>query len=835
MKLVVIGGVAGGASAAARARRLSEDAEIVMFERGEFISFANCGLPYHVGGVIPERSDLLLMTPEGFKKRTNIQVRIRQEVTAIDRDRKIVSVRNLDTGESCEERYDALILATGSSPVRPPLPGADDPDVMQLWTIPDMDRIVSRVNSGARRAVVIGAGFIGLEVAENLRERGLEVDLVEMMPQVLPTLDAEMAAPLAAELAAHGVRLHLGARVTGIHRPSGFETVERELHVNLDGGAELKADLVVLSVGVRPNSELAAAAGLELSERKGVVVDERMRTNDPAIYAVGDVVAVRNLVTGKPAQIPLAGPANRQGRIAAENIFGRKTTYKGSLGTAVVKVFDLTAASAGLTERQLRAEGAKYEKIYLHPMSHAGYYPGAQMMHLKLLFSPDGKVLGAQAVGREGVDKRVDVIATAMRGGLSVHDLEELELAYAPPYGSAKDPVNFAGMVAANVLRGDSRVSHCDALPKDAFLLDVREPDEHAAGHLPGSMLIPLGMLRDRLKELPRDRHIVAYCRVGLRGYLAERILKQAGLDCSNLSGGMTTWKLFHPDPLGAPVPPPELAPGAGGCCAGGAASAGAAPAPGRSLQGGASAVRQLDLSRLQCPGPIVRLSQELGKMAVGEEVGLKAQPAFGADLAAWCRSAGHEVVAQQSSGGLLTATVRKCERPQAGCCGSGADPAGKPDSAAIVCFSNDLDKVMAAFIIATGLATLGAEVKMFFTFWGLNVLRKEAPPPVKKDILSRMFGWMMPRGARKLALSKMHMMGMGTAMMKYVMASKNVASLPELVSKARELGVKFIACDMAMDVMGIRREELLDSVDEVAGVASFAALAKESGTVLFI
>ncbi|HOX07654.1 MAG TPA: FAD-dependent oxidoreductase [Planctomycetota bacterium] len=833
MKLIVVGGVAGGASAAARARRLSEDAEILMFERGEFISFANCGLPYHVGGVIPERSDLMLMTPEGFRRRTNIEVRTRQEVTAIDRARKTVTVRNLETGGSYEERYDALILATGSSPVRPPLPGADDPDVMQLWTIPDMDRIVSRVKAGARRAVVIGAGFIGLEVAENLRERGLEVDLVEMLPQVLPTLDAEMAGPLAAELAARGIRLHLGARVTGINRPSAPDTAGREIRVCLDGGTELPADFVILSVGVRPNSELAAAAGLPLSERRGVVVDERMRTSDPAIYAVGDVVAVNNLVTGKPAQIPLAGPANRQGRIAAENVFGRRTAYKGSLGTAVVKVFGLTAASAGLTERQLRAEGLKHERIYLHPLSHAGYYPGAQAMHLKLLFSPEGKVLGVQAVGREGVDKRVDVIATAMRGGLTVYDLEELELAYAPPYGSAKDPVNFAGMVAANVLRGDSRVSHAGAIPQGAFLLDVREPAEHAAGHLPGSTLIPLGQLRGRLRELPRDRHIVVYCKVGLRGYLAERILRQQGFDCSNLSGGMTTWKLFNPEPPKA-VPAAPDSP-SGGCCPGGAASGGAAPAPGRSLQGAPGAVRQLDLSGLQCPGPIVRLSQEIERMAVGEEVGLKAQPAFGPDLAAWCRSAGHEVVAQDCACGLLTARVRKCARPEAGCCSAGPAAGAGSDSAAIVCFSNDLDKVMAAFIIATGLATLGTRVKMFFTFWGLNVLRKEAPPPVRKDLLSRMFGWMMPRGARKLALSKMHMAGMGTAMMKHVMAKKNVSALPELITKARELGVKFIACDMAMDVMGMKREELLDSVDEVAGVATFAALARESGTVLFI
>ncbi|OVE77351.1 hypothetical protein BVX99_02805 [bacterium F16] len=768
-----------------------------------------------MGNVIEERSSLLLMTPENFNARTNIDVRTRQEVTNINADTKTVVVKNLESGETYEESYDTLILATGSSPLRPPIPGVDDADVFQLWTIPDMDRILSRVNAGAKRAVVVGAGFIGIEVAENLRERGIAVDLVERMPQVLPTLDQEMTTPLAAELARKGVHLHLGKTVTGIHRQTTDEAAPSSLRVSVDDGSDLQADIVVMSIGVRPNSELAADAGLELSERKGVITNDAMQTSDPAIYAVGDMVSVKNLITGEQTQIPLAGPANRQGRIAAENIFGRKTTYKGSLGTAVVKVFGLTAASSGMTERLLKHAGMAYEKIYLHPFSNATYYPGARPMSIKLLFDKDGKILGVQAVGEKGVAKRVDVIATAMRGGMTVFDLEELELAYAPPYGSAKDPVNFTGMIAANVLEGNSTVVHYDALPENALFLDVREQVEYDIEHIDGCRLIPLGTLRNQLDTLPKDRHIVLYCKVGLRGYLGERILKENGFDCSNLSGGYTSWKLFNP-----PTIKPET-PVTPSCCTTSQQTTNDAKE--------SSPMKLIDVSTLQCPGPIVRIRQELDLINVGESIELNALPGFEPDLTAWCQSSGNEVINLDASGDTLTAQIKKGEPSSAKAEGN------VPESAAIVCFSNDLDKVMAAFIIATGMATLGCKVSMFFTFWGLNVLRKENPPSVAKDILSKMFGFMMPRGARKLALSKMHMGGMGTAMMKHVMNKKNVAPLPDLITSARELGVKFIACDMAMDVMGITRQELLEDVDEIAGVASFAALAKDSGTTLFI
>ncbi|OPZ31289.1 MAG: Coenzyme A disulfide reductase [Lentisphaerae bacterium ADurb.BinA184] len=837
MKLVIVGGVAGGASAAARARRLDETAGIVMFERGEFISFANCGLPYHVGNVIKERSSLLVMTPERFRARTAIDVRTRHEVTAINRARHTVTVRNLENGQDSEEAYDKLILATGSSPVKPPIPGADDPDVMQLWTIPDMDRIKGRVDEGAKRALVVGGGFIGLEVAENLRERGLDVTLVEMLPSLLPTLDPEMARPLADGLRQHGVTVRLGRKVTRIRRPESETRVASRLTVSLDDGAELPADFVVLAVGVKPNSGLARQASLEIGERGGIRVNEFLQTSDADIYAVGDVNEVTDRVRRQPAQIPLAGPANRQGRVAADNALGARRVYRGTLGTNVVKVFELTAGSAGPGERRLREDGTAFHKVYLHPQSHAGYYPGAAMMSLKLLFAPDGKVLGVQAVGRDGVDKRIDVVATAIQAGMTVEDLADLELAYSPPYGSAKDPVNFAGMIAANVLRGDSRPVYAEELAPGDFLLDVREPEEYAAGHLEGATLIPLGKLRQRLNEIPRGRRVVAYCKVGLRGYLAERILRQNGFDAYNLSGGYLTGQACGvataaatpPSPATPSSPPAQkpltLAKKAT------PASALADPAV------PAAVARQLDCSGMQCPGPLVQLRREVDLLQPGQVVKLRVtEPGFVNDATAWCQSTGHELVAVVPAGAALDVYVGKALAPAPATGAPAAGGAVKPsDAVTIAVFSGDLDRVMAAFILANGFASLGCKVSMFFTFWGLNVLRREDPPLLRKDRLSRLFGLMMPRGARKLALSKMHMLGMGTAMMKHVMAQKKVPSLPELISQARAQGVRFIACDMAMNVMGLTREELVDEVDEVTGVGTFAVLGRESGTVLFI
>lgn len=542
MKVVVIGGVAGGASAAARLRRLDEKSEIVLFERGANVSFANCGLPYHLGGVIEEREALLLMLPERFKGRLNVDLRLRHEVTAIDRTTKQVHFVNHETGATGTESYDKLLLAPGSSPLRPPLPGINDPKVHSLWTLEDMDAIQNSIAQDARHAIVVGGGFIGLETAENLRHRGLEVTLIELLPQVMPTIDPEFATLLHSELENNGIQLKLKTAVMGFAR-----NAQNALVVTLDSGEELTADFVVLSIGVRPNSELARAAGLTVGERGGIQTDALMCTNDPDIYAVGDAVQVADPIFGGLTQIPLAGPANRQGRLAADAMMGENPIpYPGTWGSSIVKLFDLTAASTGATEKRLQRAGTAYRKLYLHPFSHVTYYPGAYMMHLKLLFDDNGRILGAQLVGREGIENSINVIATAMQAGLTVQDLARLELAYAPPFGAAKSPVNFAGFMAENTLSGKSRPIHVENLTAAYTLLDVCDPHECACGIIPGALTIPLGQLRQRLDEIPRDNPLVVYCAVGLRGYIAERLLRAHGFDVQNLCGGITLWRMYQ-------------------------------------------------------------------------------------------------------------------------------------------------------------------------------------------------------------------------------------------------------------------------------------------------
>lgn len=544
-KLVIVGGVAGGATAAARARRLDENAAIILFERGNDVSFSNCGLPYHIGGEIASRAALLVQTKAGLSTRFALDVRTRTEVTRIDCAAQVVHARELDTGRTYDEHYDDLLLSPGAVPVVPPIPGVTHPAIFTLRNMADMDRIKQAVDAEARAALVVGGGFIGLEMAENLRQRGLDVALVELLPQVMPPLDPEIAARLHQELARHGVQLHLADGVTA------FEDNAGRVRAQLKSGVALEADLVVLSVGIRPESSLAKDAGLTLSERGGIVVDEHMRTSDPHIYAVGDAVQVQDAVLGTDTLVPLAGPANHQARIAVDNIFGRPTRYRGVLGTSVVRVFNLTAAMTGASEKALVRRGMPFRKVYVHRPQHAGYFPGAKMMMIKLLFSPDsGRILGAQIVGGDGVDKRIDVLAVALQAGLTVADLEDCELAYAPQYGAAKDPINVAGYVATNALRGDEDFVGAEELD-DANLgnwtiVDVREPAEFEAGHVPGALLIPLGELRQRWKEIPRDKPVAVYCAVGQRGYYATRILRQHGLAPRNIAGGLATYNLVH-------------------------------------------------------------------------------------------------------------------------------------------------------------------------------------------------------------------------------------------------------------------------------------------------
>ncbi len=543
-RILVVGGVAGGASCAARVRRLSEEAEIIIFDRGPYVSFANCGLPYYVGNVIQDEKKLLVASAELFKTRFRIDVRTENEVIAIDRERREIEVKRLLTGETYGEKYDALVLSPGAAPIRPTLPGIDLPGVFVLRTIPDSRRIRSWIEERkVGSAVVVGGGLVGLEMAENLASRGIAVTVVEMLDQVLPPLDPEMAEPVQQHLVKHGVALRLRDAVAGFSQESGGS-----LEVQTRSGSKFPADLVILSIGVRPEIKLAKEAGLIIGERGGIRVDDAMRTSDPRIWAVGDAVETRDALTGEFNVVPLAGPANRQGRVAADSICGRAAAFRGVQSTTVCGVFGLTVAATGANEKTLRRVGMKYERIYLHPGHHVGYYPGAKPIHMKLLFSPeDGRVLGAQAAGQEGVEKRIDVIAMAIQKQATVFDLEEAELCYAPQFGAAKDPVNMAGMIAANVMRGDVPLAPWEAIAETkALVLDVRDPSEFTAGHIEGAVNIPLPQLRDRLHELPREREIWLYCVVGQRSYYALRILLQHGLKARNLPGGIKTYGHFR-------------------------------------------------------------------------------------------------------------------------------------------------------------------------------------------------------------------------------------------------------------------------------------------------
>ena len=545
-RALIVGGVAGGAACAARLRRLDERAEIFVFERGPDISFANCGLPYYLGGVIPQRQRLLVATAERFRDWLNVEIRVLHAVRRIDRPARMIEVENLQTGAIAVEPYDALVLAPGAEPIRPAWPGIDLPGIFTLRNLEDTDRIHAWIEQRRPpRAVVIGGGYIGLEMVENLHRRGIEVTVLEASDQVMSPMDPEMVAPVHSELRRQGVDLRLGNGVVG------FELgPDERLRIITTKGERVVAAVAILAIGVRPNAGLAQDAGLEIGSLGGIRVDPQMRTSDPAIWAVGDAVEVRDWVSGQWSLIPLAGPAARQARVAADAICGRNTTFRGSQGTAVVGVFDFTLAMTGASEKRLRAAGIRYEKSYTHTPHHAGYYPGAEMMTVKLLFDPDsGRILGAQALGKAGVDKRIDILAMAIQKQATVYDLEEAELCYAPQYGSAKDPVNMAGFVAANVLRGDVDLSHwqqwverrgSEDLP---LVIDVRTASEAAAGAVPGSVNIPLGELRARLGEIPRDREIWVHCSVGQRSYYAARVLRQNGFNVRNLSGGMRSFQ----------------------------------------------------------------------------------------------------------------------------------------------------------------------------------------------------------------------------------------------------------------------------------------------------
>nr|WP_330367963.1 FAD-dependent oxidoreductase [Anaerostipes caccae] len=720
-KTVIIGGVAGGATTAARLRRKDESMEIVLLERGEYISYANCGLPYHVGDVIKNRESLLLQTPEAMKKKFNIDVRVQNEAVKINPEDQTVTIKDLKKGIEYEESYDYLVIATGSSPVVPPIPGIDGPDIYTLWTVPDTDRIKKVIEiKKPKTAAVIGGGFIGLEMAENLNRAGLQVSIVEMQDQVMAPLDFEMAQLLHENIEMNGVSLLLGDGV------ASFEHKDGKTLITLNSGKELQTDMVLLSIGVRPNSELAGEAGLKLNGRGGILVDEMLRTSEENIYAVGDVIEVENYVLKEPAMIPLAGPANKQGRICADNIAGGQKKYKGTLGTSVAQVFDLTAGAAGVNEKTLirkgKVRGKDYETVLINQKSHAGYYPGAVPVTLKLLFDLDGNILGAQAVGQEGVDKRIDVLAGAMRSGNTIYNLEELELAYAPPYSSAKDPVNMLGFTAENVLEKMVSFMSCRELDdrietegweKDLTILDVTEEMERMVFYIPGSVHIPLGQLRQRMSELPKDRLIVTYCAVGVRSHNAARILEQNGFsDVKVLEGGTSFYQSMHyKDSQSSACREEEQL---------------------KVAEAEPKEVRLVDCCGLQCPGPIMKVHETLESMEDGETVKVAATDmGFPRDIESWCQRTGNTLVKKERDGKQNVVFIKKGKEGQELCAAAADVISGQGKT--MVVFSGDMDKALASFIIANGAAAMGRPVTMFFTFWGLNILRKPEKQHVKK------------------------------------------------------------------------------------------------------
>lgn len=814
MNYLIIGGVAGGSTVAARLRRMDEKANIILFERGKYVSYANCGLPYYIGDTINNREKLFVQTAKGFTDRFRIDIRTEQEVTAIRPDKKEVEIKNLSTGETYTETYDKLVLSPGAEPLRPGIEGIGSKKIFTLRNVPDTDTIKNYVNTeNPKRAIVVGGGFIGLEMAENLYDLGIQVDVVEMANQVMAPLDFSMAAIVHRQLTDKGVGLHLEDGV------SRFEEKDGGVTVHLRSGKQIATDMVLLSIGVRPETKLAKDAGLAIGERGGIAVNDYMQTSDADIYALGDAVEVRHLVTGQPALIPLAGPANKQGRIVADNIvFGNKEKYPGSIGTSIAKVFDLTVAAAGANAKLLQRNNIPYISSYTHGASHAGYYPGAVPLSIKILFAPEnGKLLGAQIVGFNGVDKRIEMLAQVIQRGGTVHDLAELEHAYAPPYSSAKDPVNMAGFVAENILNKKSRIiqwRELAELPADTIRIDVRTHDEYKLGTIPGFINIPVDELREHLDELPKEKPIVVTCAVGLRGYLAYRILVQNGFKhVRNLSGGYKTWSVATAPIKEIVSHKPEI--------------------PESTSYGNSDSqinLLKVDACGLMCPGPVMQLKKNYEALKIGEQLQITAtDQAFGKDVTSWCKMTGAELVALENKNGVVAATIRKQEKTAS--CEISRNNA---DNKTLIVFSDDLDKALASFVIANGAASTGKKVTMFFTFWGLNVIKKQHKPTVTKDIFGKMFGWMLPTHSGKLKLSKMNMGGAGSWMMRLIMKRKRIDSLESLIQQAIDNGVEMIACTMSMDVMGVQKEELMDNVT-LGGVASYLERAEEANVNLFI
>ncbi|WP_461207781.1 DsrE/DsrF/DrsH-like family protein [Clostridium sp. DL1XJH146] len=810
-KILIVGGVAGGASAAARLKRLDEEAEVVIFERGEYISFANCGLPYYIGDTIKERENLLVSTPKDMKDKFNIDVRINSEVTKVDADKKEITIQ--DNKKLYTEKYDYLILSPGAKPIKPPIPGIDGDKIFSLRNMNDTDRIKEYVTTKTvKDAVVIGGGFIGIEMAENLKEIGVNVTLVEAAPHILAPFDSDMVTIAENELNENGVSLVLNNAV------KSFTNSDEDTVVLLNDGTKLRADMVILAIGVTPDVNFVKNTALEFGPRGHIIVNDRMQTNLKDIYAVGDAIEIVDFVNKNKTAIPLAGPANKQGRIAADNICGLDKTFKGSQGTSILKVFDLTCASTGNNERTLTRNGIEFKTIYILPQSHASYYPGATPITLKLIFAPDGKVLGAQAIGYNGVAKRIDDIAIVIRLGGTIYDLTELELAYAPPYSSAKDPVNMAGFYAENVLEGRSTPvlpREIDSRDKDnVVLLDVRVDLEVEGGIIDGSINIPLQQLRERISELEKykDKEIWTYCQVGLRGYIAEQILIANGFKVKNITGG---YKVYMAGKFVPSIVSSDKA------------------TSNNTIAKDNVTVKNLDACGLSCPGPLMRVKGSMDELESGDQLIVTASdPGFYKDIEAWCKRTNNKLVDIEKDKGIITACLQKgCEEEKEAAATSLVEV---KDNKTMVVFSGDLDKAIASFIIANGAASMGKKVTMFFTFWGINILRKNEHVSVKKNFVEKMFGMMMPRGSKKLGLSTMNMGGMGAKMIRGIMKQHNVESLEELMKAAMDNGVEIIACQMSMELLGLQKEELIDGV-QIGGVGYYLGEAEDSNVNLFI
>ena len=823
-KILIVGGVAGGASAAARLRRLDENAEIIMFERDEYISFANCGLPYYIGEVIKDRDKLLVQTPESMKARFNIDVRIKSEVASIDTSKKVVTVKSEARG-TYEESYDYIVLSPGAKAIKPNIEGINSERIFTLRNIPDTDNIKAYVDKkGINSAVVIGGGFVGVEMAENLKERGLDVTLVEAAPHLMAPFDTDMVLNIEKEVQDNGIKIILNDGV------KSFKDNENSVEITLNSGAKITSDIIILAIGVFPDTKFIKEAGIKLGARGHVLVNDKMETSAEGVYAVGDVIEVIDFVNKTNTAIPLAGPANKQGRIAADNIAGLATTYKGTQGTSIIKVFGLTAACTGNNERNLTRLNIAHKVIFVHPVSHASYYPGALPMTLKLIFNDEGIILGAQGVGYDGVDKRIDVLATVIRLGGTVDDLTELELCYAPPFSSAKDPVNMAGFVAQNVLAGRMEVLTTDEFmaydKENTTVLDVRTEIEFENGHIEGAINIPVDSLRERIGELDTNKEILDYCQVGLRGYVASSILVQKGFKVKNLTGGYKSVSSsnFKPnkaepaDKTRAQVLDPDT------------------QVIKESVdKGNDSFDKLLDACGLCCPGPLIQVKASIDELNEGQILKVTASdPGFYEDIRAWCTKTNNELMDLRKEKGMVYAFIKKKNKQSTQVNRSFPSDVSEKNDKTMVVFSGDLDKAIAAFIIANGAVAMGSKVTILFTFWGLNIIRKPEKVSVKKGMIDSMFGFMMPRGSKKLKLSQMNMMGMGAKMIRSVMKNKNIDSLEDLITLAIKSGVEVVACSMSMDVMGITEAELIDGV-KIGGVGYYLGKTDDSNVNLFI